>query len=232
MKVRTRILLAIGVIALIFVAWRGGVFAYVTHEHIHQVLAESGVWGPVLYVLAFALLEPFGVPGAMFVLPASIAWPWEFAVAMSVLGATGAGIVSFVLARGVIGDTFEQRLPPRLRAFTATAREHPLRTVIAVRILFGLAAPAHWALSLSGVRFGSFVVGSLVGFIPPMWAFVVFGRAAIEYLEEQPYAWVWPVALAAAVGTYLAYRWWFRRTPRRLREQQIESGEQPRPEPD
>lgn len=232
MKVRTRILLAIGVLALLLVAWRGGLFAYVTHEHIHQLLAESGIWGPVLYVLAFALLEPFGVPGAVFVLPASIAWPWEFAVAMSVLGATGAGIVSFVLARGVIGDTFEQRLPPRLRAFTATAREHPLRTVIAVRILFGLAAPAHWALSLSGVRFGAFVVGSLVGFIPPMWAFVVFGRLAIEYLEEQPYAWVWPVALAAALGFYFAYRWWFRRTPRRLREQLLESGEQPRPEPD
>ncbi len=225
MSVRTRILLAIGVLALVALAWRSGVFAYVTHEHIHQLLAESGVWGPVLYVLAFALLEPFGVPGAVFILPASLAWPTDFAVAMSVLGATGAGIVAYVLARGVLGNAFEQRLPPRLRLFTATAREHPLRTVIAVRILFGLAAPAHWALSLSGVRFGSFVVGSLVGFIPPMWAFVVFGRAAIAYVEEQPYAWVWPAAIAAAVGAYFAYRWWFRRTPRRLREQQIESGE-------
>ena len=231
MKVRTRILLAIGVLALLLVAWRSGVFAYVTHEHIHQLLAESGIWGPVLYVLAFALFEPFGVPGAVFVLPASIAWETDFAVAMSVLGATGAGIVSYVLARGVIGDTFEQRLPARLRLFTATAREHPLRTVIAVRILFGLAAPAHWALSLSGVRFGAFVVGSLVGFIPPMWAFVVFGRAAIVWLEGQKYVWAWPAALVAAVGFYFAYRWWFRRTPRRLREQ-LESGEQPRAEPD
>jgi uncharacterized membrane protein YdjX (TVP38/TMEM64 family) len=218
MNGRTRIGLALGVVAALLAAWQAGVFGWVTHENIQRVLGESGAWGPVLYVLAFALLEPFGVPGAVFVLPASLAWPADFAIAMSVLGATGAGVTSYVLAHGVLGEAFEQRLPPRLRAFTATAREHPLRTVIAVRVLFGLAAPAHWALALSGVRFGAFVVGSLVGFIPPMTAFVVFGRAAIDWLERQQTAWIWPVALAIAIGGYFAYRWWFRRTPRRLRE--------------
>ena len=218
MSTRVRIALAVGVLAVAALAWQSGALGWVTHENIHRVLAESGAWGPVLYVLAFALLEPFGVPGAVFVLPASLAWPTEFAVAMSVLGATGAGVTSYVLARGVLGDKFEQRLPPRLRLFTATAREHPLRTVIAVRVLFGLAAPAHWALALSGVRFGAFVVGSLVGFIPPMLLFVVFGRAVIEWLERQPHAWIWPVAIVAALAGYFAYRAWFRRTPKRLRE--------------
>jgi uncharacterized membrane protein YdjX (TVP38/TMEM64 family) len=118
----------------------------------------------------------------------------------------------------VLGDKFEERLPARLRAFTATAREHPLRSVIAVRVLFGLAAPAHWALALSGVRFAPFLAGSLVGFVPPMTLFVVFGRAAIDWLERQHAAWIWPVAFVLAVAGYFAYRWWFRRTPRRLRE--------------
>jgi uncharacterized membrane protein YdjX (TVP38/TMEM64 family) len=215
---RKRLLLATGVVAALFAAWRSGAFAWMTHENIHRLLGESGAWGPALYVLAFALLEPFGVPGAVFVLPASLAWPTELAVAMSVLGATGAGVTSFVLARGVLGDKFEQRLPARLRLFTATAREHPLRTVIAVRVLFGLAAPAHWALALSGVRFAPFVIGSLIGFVPPMTLFVVFGRAAIEWLEQQQDGWIWPAAFALAVAGYFAYRWWFRRTPRRLRE--------------
>ncbi len=218
MNGRMRIGLAVAVLTALLVAWQSGAFAWVTHENIQRLLGDSGPWGPVVFVLAFALLEPFGVPGAVFVLPASLAWPADFAIAMSVLGATGAGITSYVLARGVLGDAFEQRLPPRLRAFTATAREHPLRTVIAVRVLFGLAAPAHWALALSGVRFSAFVVGSLVGFIPPMTAFVVFGRAAIEWLERQQNAWIWPAALAVAIAGYFAYRWWFRRTPRRLRE--------------
>jgi len=209
---------AIAALVALTAAWRLGVFGWVTHENIHRLLDESGVWGPALYVLAFALLEPFGVPGAVFILPASLAWPAEFAVAMSVLGATGAGITSFWLARGVLGDKFEQRLPARLRAFTATAREHPLRSVIAARILFGLAAPAHWALALSGVRFTPFVLGSVVGFVPPMTAFVVFGRAAIAWLERQQNAWIWPAAIALAALGFLAYRWWFRRTPRRLRD--------------
>jgi len=218
MSGRWRIFLAIGVLAALFVAWRAGGFAWVTHDNIHRLLGESGMWGPLIYVAAFALLEPFGVPGAVFILPASLAWPTDFAIAMSVLGATGAGITSYVLARGVLGDTFEQRLPVRLRALTATARQHPLRTVIIVRLLFGLAAPAHWALALSGVRFGALVVGSVVGFIPPMTVFVIFGRALIEWLETQRGAWIGPTAVAVAVLGYFAYRWWFRRTPRRLRE--------------
>lgn len=218
MSRRMRIAPALAALAALLLAWRLGVFAWVTHENIHRLLGESGVWGPALFVLAFALLEPFGVPGAVFVLPASLAWPTDFAIAMSVLGATGAGITSYTLARGVVGDAFEQRLPVRLRAITATAREHPLRTVIAVRVLFGLAAPAHWALALSGVRFSAIVVGSLIGFVPPMALFVVFGRAGIEWLERQPSAWVWPAAVSVGALGYLAYRWWFRRTPRRLRD--------------
>jgi len=213
-----RIALALGAPAVVLLAWRFGAFDWVTRDNIHRLLNESGVWGPVLYVAAFAALDPFGVPGAVFVLPASLAWETSFAVAMSVLGATGAGVVSFVLARGVLGDKFEQRLPPRLRAFTATAREHPLRTVILVRVLFGLAAPAHWALALAGVRFVPFVLGSIIGFIPPMTAFVVFGRAIIQWLEQQRDVRLWPIAIVVCIAGYFAYRWWFRRTPRRLRE--------------
>ena len=218
MSGRKRLALASGVLVVLLVAWHAGVFAGVTHDNIRRLLAESGVWGPVLYVLAFALFEPFGVPGVVFILPASLAWPADFATAMSVLGATGAGVTSYVLARGVIGDAVEQRLPVRLRAFTSTAREHPLRTVIAVRMLFGLAAPAHWALALSGVPFSAFVLGSLIGFVPPMAVLVVFGRVAIDWLERQHGGWIWPVAVTALVGGYFAYRWWFRRTPRKLRE--------------
>jgi uncharacterized membrane protein YdjX (TVP38/TMEM64 family) len=224
MSGRRRIALALAVLAAIAVAWPLGALDWVTHDNIHRLLAESGAWGPVLYVAAFTAFEPFGVPGAVFVLPASLAWETSFAVAMSVLGATGAGITSFALARGVLGDKFEQRLPPRLRAMTATAREHPLRTVILVRVLFGLAAPAHWALALSGVRLTPFVLGSLIGFVPPMLAFVVFGRAIIEWLERQRDVRLWPLAIVAAVLGYFAYRWWFRRTPRKLRE----SADEPR----
>ena len=208
---RLRIAAALALAALMGAVWWTGLADWVTRERIHALLAESGAWGPLLYVLAFACLEPFGVPGAVFVVPASLAWPTGLAVSLSVLGATGGGVLSFLLARGVLGGLVEQLLPVRVRRFTATAREHPLRTVLAVRLLFFLAAPAHWALGLSGVRLGPFLIGSLIGFIPGMWAFVVFGRATIEFLEHQHGSWVWPAATAAAIAAYFAYRAWFRR---------------------
>jgi uncharacterized membrane protein YdjX (TVP38/TMEM64 family) len=179
----------------------------------HALLAESGAWGPLIYVAAFAVFEALGVPGAVFEIPASLAWPAEVAVTLSVFGATLAGILSFGMARWFVGDFARRHLPARLRRFTAQAALNPLRTVLVVRLLFFTAAPAHWALGVSGVPLAPFVIGSLIGFVPGMVVLVLGGRAAIEVLQR--HAEIWPIALVVAGAGYLIYRWWFRRPPRR-----------------
>jgi hypothetical protein len=52
-------------------AWTAGVLEGLDREHVAQILRDAGSWGPIGLVLAFALLEPFGAPGALFAIPAT-----------------------------------------------------------------------------------------------------------------------------------------------------------------
>jgi uncharacterized membrane protein YdjX (TVP38/TMEM64 family) len=167
-----------------------------------------------VYVLAFAVLEPIGVPGAVFVVPASLVWPAWLAIALSVAGAVLAGLVSYVFARWVAYDFLRARLPERLRRWTREAEKRPLRTVILVRLVFFLAAPAHWALGVSGVRVGPLLLGSAIGFVPGMAALVLLGRGFVAWAREQdPLLWL-ALAVVGLAG-WLAYAAWFRaRSPK------------------
>ena len=71
-----------------------------------------------------------------------------------------------------------------------------------MRLLFFLAPPAHWLLGLSRVRFGPFVLGTMVGFVPGIAVLTAVGKGVVDWLSMQP-PWTW-VALVAGVALILA----------------------------
>jgi uncharacterized membrane protein YdjX (TVP38/TMEM64 family) len=194
-----RLLVLAALVALGITAWLGGLFELVREpERVRALLTESGVWGPLFFVLAFGLLEPFGVPGILFVVPATLAWPLGLAFALCWLGSVLAGIVGFGFARSIGRDWVAAHLPERMHAYDERLAERGLQTVILVRLLFFLAPPAHWALGLSRVRFAPFALGTAIGFLPGIAGLVFFGKGAFALLDDQPRV-VW-LAIAIAAG--------------------------------
>jgi uncharacterized membrane protein YdjX (TVP38/TMEM64 family) len=190
-------------------------------ERVRSTLLELGVWAPILYVLAFALLEPFFVPGIAFIIPGAVVWGFPALLALSWLGSIGAGIVGFSFARYLGRDYVERHLPERLRRYDQDLAERSLRTVILVRLTLFIAPPAHWMLGVSQVRFVPFVLGTAIGFLPGMAALcyvVVFiGETLGAWLGSQP-AEIW---IALGIGVILMVagrRWWSRRNARKRRE--------------
>jgi uncharacterized membrane protein YdjX (TVP38/TMEM64 family) len=201
-----RLLVLAALLGIAVAAWLGGLFELVREpERVQALLTESGVWGPLVFTLAFGLLEPFGVPGILFVVPASLAWPLGTAFALCWLGSVLAGIVGFGFARSIGRDWVAAHLPERLRAYDQRLAERGLQTVILVRLLFFLAPPAHWALGLSRVRFGPFVLGTAIGFLPGIAALVFFGRGAFALLADQPRV-VWLTMAIAAGAIFVLLR--------------------------
>lgn len=187
------------------------VLAFVAEpEQVRDLLRDSGPWGALLYVLAFTLIEPLGVPGIVFIGPATQIWDYWTVVGLSVAGAVGAGCVVYVLARWVAREWFQARLPERVRRFTAHAEERPFRTVILVRAVLFLAAPAHWALGLSQIRFAPFFFGSIIGFTPPMMALVYGTEKALEALEGAGLGTLVAVGIAILMAFGL-FKWWSQR---------------------
>ena len=66
----------VGIVALVFAALYGlGLFDLILEpERVRATVDGLGLWGPVLYVLGFALLEPFFVPGIAFMIPGAMVW--------------------------------------------------------------------------------------------------------------------------------------------------------------
>lgn len=198
------LLLALLVLSLVG-AWAAGWFEGLDRERVTELIHAAGPWGPVVFVAAFALLEPFGAPGVLFAVPASWVWPMPEAFALSWLGAVGAGCVGFFFARTIGRDWVEAHLPDRFRRFDERLATRGLVTVIVVRLVFFLAPPAHWVLGLSPVRVTPFVLGTFIGFAPGIFVLVLFGEGLLRAFDQVP-----PQLLAGGVAALLAFALWRR----------------------
>ncbi len=205
-----RIGLVLAALGLLAVGWWAGLFELLSDpDRTTELLRSLGPWGYVLYVASFSLLEPFFVPGILFILPATVIWPGWLAFVLSLLGSTGAGIVGFTFARLLARDWVTERIPDRLRQYDERLATHGLRTVIIVRLVLFLMPPAHWALGISRVDFPKFVLGSVIGFIPGIAMLTYLGGSLFELLREQPpetWRWIGISAFVLFVGNQIRKR--------------------------
>ncbi len=205
--------LVLGVVAL---WWSGALGAWLEPGRMRAFLTETGLLGPLVWLVAFAVLQPFGTPGALFLIPASLVWPPGLAIALCVAGAVGAGLVAFALAHWIGRDAIVARLPERLRRAAERAQRGGFRGVLLVRLVFFLFPPAHWALGVSGIRPLPLVTGSALGFLPGVVVWVLLTREAARELEGAP-AWKWLALGALAALSLAGFAWWRRRRHRSVR---------------
>lgn len=200
---KAALVLAAGV--LIGAGWQAGVFElFRDPERVRVLLLAWGAWGWLLYVVSFAVIEPLGVPGIVFVVPAGMIWPKPLAFALSLVASVLAGSLGFGFARFLARDWVEARLPPRFRRFDDLLARRGLQAVILIRLVFFLAPPAHWVLGLSKVSYRTFLIGSAIGFVPGIAALTFLGGGVVEWLLARP-PWVW-VVVAGAVALALVVR--------------------------
>jgi uncharacterized membrane protein YdjX (TVP38/TMEM64 family) len=192
---KSRVVLVVAVASLLAGLYAAGLFDLMAdRERLRGLIEDLGVWGPVVYVLGFALLEPFFVPGLAFMGPGALVWSAPELFVYSLLGATGAGIVGFSFARYLGRDYVASRLSPRQLAWNERLGRSGLRSVILVRAVFFIAPPGHWLLGISPVSFPIFVLGTVIGFAPPLallsWVLVEVGGTVFDWLAARP-AGVW-----------------------------------------
>jgi len=184
---------------------------------VRDIFARLGLFGPILYVVSFALLEPFFVPGVAFIIPGAVLWPFPTLFALSWLGSVGAGVVGFGFARYLGREYVERHLPRRFHRYDERLATAGLRTVIVIRMTFFLAPPAHWLLGLSSVSFGTFLLGTAIGFLPGIFllSYVIefAGGTLIEWLRSQPVE-VWLTLGLLIAGGVVLRRWARRRADR------------------
>jgi len=201
--VRTKLILVVLVAALLLLAHRAGILSQVSDpKSLAQSLVAAGAWGYAAFLLAYAVLQPFGVPGTVFVVAAPLIWPWPVAFALSMAGTMAASVIGFSFARFIARDWVSARIPQRFRKYEAALERNGFATVLLLRMVLWMPQVLHFFLGISRVRFWTHFWGSLLGYVPPL-LFVSYLGAEIIDLDGQLKPRAWPLMGAFLVGSLL-----------------------------
>ena len=184
---KARVVIALVVVAALAAFLVGGGWDFISDgDRVQEFFTERGALGPIVFVLAMWALQPWGVPGAVFMVPASLIWPMPAAIALSWVGNMGASAIAFSFARWVARDWVEPRIPPWMAKYNDRLAQGGLYEVLALRVVTGQLPPADWMLGVSRVRWGPFVVGTAIGIIPGIVLIVWVGGSLFTTLADRP----------------------------------------------
>lgn len=189
---KARVAAVVGVLALLFVAHRLGVLdRFADPVRIKQTLIELGPWGYVVFVVAYAVLQPFGVPGTVFVVAAPLIWPWPLAYALTMGGTMAASVIGFSFARFVARDWVVTVIPERFRKYDQALSERAFTTVAVLRFVFWMPPLLHAFFGVSRVSFATHFWGSLAGYTLPLFLMSYFGQRLFDWMRSAPRsAWI------------------------------------------
>jgi uncharacterized membrane protein YdjX (TVP38/TMEM64 family) len=207
---RAKITAVVLAVTVVVIAQRLGIFELAGDPaRVKQALVELGPWGYFAFLAAYTLLQPFGVPGTVFVIAAPLIWPWPIAFVLSMIGTLSASCVGFSFARFVARDWVSKMVPARFHAYDEALAKRAFVTVFTLRFIFWMPPLLHAFFGLSKVRFSTHFWGSAAGYFLPLLVTSYFGPKAFDALRDAPAsAWIGVGAVAVVV---LAAAWAIRR---------------------
>ena len=139
-----------------------------------------GVWGPVVFVLAYATATVAFIPGSLLTLAAGAIFGLVNGTVLVLVGATIGSACAFLFSRHLARAAIEQRLArnPRFAEFDSIVGDEGFKIVFLLRL--SLVFPfnlLNYALGLTRVRFRDYVLAS-VGMLPGSLLYTYYGKLA------------------------------------------------------
>lgn len=172
-------------VGLLVAAKLTGVSELITIANMKGWMAEAGPWGVLLFAVVFVVGELLQVPGLLFVAVGVISYGRLMGGSLSFAVAVLSVCFSFVIVRGVGGKALGEIETAWVKKVMAKLDECPITTIAVLRVVLIMSPQLNYALALTNVRFRDYLIGSVVGLIPPILAFVVFFDAAMSFFGFQ-----------------------------------------------
>ena len=141
---------------------------------LRQLILQHRIGGVLLFVLLFSLGNLIQVPGWVFLAAAVLTLGRVSGGAVTYIAAVTSCAFTFVMIRALGGDALrliKSRVAVRiLRELDA----HPIGSVVLLRILFQTMPALNYALAMSGTKFRSYLIGTLVGLPLPIALYCIF----------------------------------------------------------
>jgi uncharacterized membrane protein YdjX (TVP38/TMEM64 family) len=158
---------AVVIVVVFLVGWQLGLAEYFDRERLRTLVEGLGAWGPVAFVVLFAVGELVHVPAWVFIGVAVVIWGPVVGGALGFLGANVSVIFSFALVRGIGGKAFDGIDRPIVKRLLARLDDRPITVVVALRILLVALPALNYGLALTRIRFRDYAIGSALGLVIP-----------------------------------------------------------------
>ncbi|MBL6974174.1 MAG: TVP38/TMEM64 family protein [Deltaproteobacteria bacterium] len=168
---KLRPFIALGVVGVVFVAARmGGFLDEANADGVRARVEAAGAWGYVVYLALFCASQFVQVPGLIFVATAFLLWGPVTGFILAFGGALVALTAGFWFFRAIGGRAARHIEWPLVKRMLARLDARPVASVALLRLITLLAPPVTYALALSDVRFRDYLLGTLLGLLPPVLA--------------------------------------------------------------
>ncbi len=172
-------LIILGFGLCVYMFHQAGLTAWLSPDKLQMIVADFGVFGPIVFMGAYIIATVLFVPSSPLSLLSGVLFgPWYgtlYVIVSAMIGAT----LAFLLSRRtrsllpLSGDTVLQE---RLRQYDERIAAHGFITVLVLRLLpifpfNGL----NFAFGLTRVRMREYVLGTGLGIIPGSFVLVYFG---------------------------------------------------------
>ena len=166
--------LVLFIIAAIYIIRFTPIKNYLTPEAMGRFLDDAGYWGPVIYMMIYAVGVCLFVPGTLLTgLGAAIFgayWGFLFVWVGAMMGSAAAFFIGRTLGRefaaSLIGD--------RLKKYDDAIERNGFATVLYLRLVYFPFTPMNFGMGLTKVHFWDYIFGTGLGIIVGTFIFTFF----------------------------------------------------------
>jgi uncharacterized membrane protein YdjX (TVP38/TMEM64 family) len=175
MSRRTQLKIVAGVLlAAAFVAiWLSPLRDQLTRENVRSFVEHlRGLWyGPIVFVLAFAIGCVFALPASVFCIAAGFIWGWLAGGIYAIVGGSIGAVASFFVGR-YLGEGILTRFGRVGAMVTRQVENAGFRSMLVIRFIPGIPfAVLNYGAGVAGVRFRDYLPSTIIGVMPPMFVF-------------------------------------------------------------
>jgi uncharacterized membrane protein YdjX (TVP38/TMEM64 family) len=168
-RVVLRVSAAIVPIVILVAAIRAtGVMDLEEVDQVRALIQRAGIWQIPLFIVVYGIGILAHVPGSVFVGGGVLLFGPVWGGVWCYLGALLGNLISFEIVRLMGYRPLARVSWPVLEGLFSRLAERPIRAVTLIRLVFPTTAPVNYALALTDVAFGAYLVGSLVGVLPQL----------------------------------------------------------------
>lgn len=172
-----KLALALVILGAIFLVWQTWIEPQ--EAQLDDALKRLGPWGPVLFICIFLVTTSIFFPESVLAIAAGTIFGLWWGLLWVVVAGTLTAVIIFWLGQRVFGERVTRILDrhPKIKAVDAAASDCGLRLIFLLRL-----APLNytllcWLLSVSKVRFRTYLI-SCLGMFPGNFSTVYLGFAA------------------------------------------------------